>query len=79
MSAPAGLSLVLLLSVLLQDELAQVSEDISNQPALVLGRGHQNQVSENFGDLERYLAASSQCCCIPRGIWAASSTFPFGW
>ena len=56
MSAPAGLSLVLLHSLLLQDKLAQISEDISNQPALVLGRGHQNQVSENFGNLECYLA-----------------------
>ena len=56
MSAPAGLSLVFRLSLLIQDKLAQVSEDISNQPALVLGRSHQNQVSENFGDLECYLA-----------------------
>ena len=56
MSAPAGLSLVLRLSLLIQDKLAQVSEDISNQPALVLGRGHQNQVSKHFGDLECYLS-----------------------
>ena len=49
-SAAAGLSLRLFL--LLQDKLAEVSEDISDQPALVLGRGHQNQVSKYFGDLE---------------------------
>jgi hypothetical protein len=55
MSAPAGLPLVLCLSILVQYKLTQIPEDIGDHRALVLWGDHQNQVSKHLGDLERYI------------------------